>query len=60
MKPYHPNNLKYQPYSPWRVIALAWVGKFLGIQFKIDGIPYGAPYRGPRGEDTVIKQGVIQ
>lgn len=45
MRPYHPNNLGLQPYAHWRVIALAWAGKFLGIQFKIDGIPYGAAYR---------------
>lgn len=45
MRPYHPANLKLQPFSPWRVIALAWAGKLLGIQFKIDGIPYGASYR---------------
>lgn len=44
MRPYHPANLKHQPYAPWRVIALAWCGKLLGIQFKIDGIPYGAPF----------------
>lgn len=43
-KPYHPSNLQFQPFSPWRVIVLAWAGKFLGIQFKIDGIPYGAAY----------------
>lgn len=46
MRPYHPANLKLQPFSPWRVVALAWAGKLLGIQFKIDGIPYGAPYQG--------------
>lgn len=45
MRPYHPNNLGLQPYAHWRVIALAWAGKLLGIQFKIDGIPFGAPYR---------------
>lgn len=45
MRPYRPANLSLQPFSPWRVIALAWVGKLLGIQFKIDGIPYGAAYR---------------
>lgn len=41
MKPYHPGNLSLQPYSAFRVIILAWVGKLLGIQFKIDGIPFG-------------------
>lgn len=45
MRPYHPNNLGLQPYAHWRVIALAWIGKVLGIQFKIDGIPFGGRYR---------------
>lgn len=44
-KPYDPANVAAQPFPAWRVIALAWAGKALGIQFKIDGIPYGAPYR---------------
>lgn len=43
-RPYHPDNLALQPYPHWRVIALAWAGYILGIQFKIDGIPYGAEY----------------
>lgn len=45
MKPYHPANLKYLPYAPWRVIMLAWAGKLLGVQFHVHGIPFGAPYR---------------
>lgn len=45
MRPYHPANLKVLPYAPWRVIALAWFGKLLGIQFKIYGFPYGGRYR---------------
>lgn len=44
MRPYHPENLSLQPFAHWRVIVLAHVGKWLGIQFKIDGIPYGAKY----------------
>ena len=44
MRPYHPANLEMQPFPHWRVIALAYVAKWLGIQFKIDGIPYGAEY----------------
>ena len=44
-RPYHPGNLKHQPFPAWRVIALAWAGKLLGIQFKIDGIPFGAEHR---------------
>ena len=42
MRPYHPANLAHQPYAPWRVVVLAYAAKALGIQFKIDGIPYGA------------------
>lgn len=44
-KPYHPANVASQPFPAWRVIVLAWVGKAVGVQFKIDGIPYGASYR---------------
>jgi hypothetical protein len=40
-RPYHPSNLKLQPYAAWRVIALAWTGAILGVQFKIGGIPFG-------------------
>jgi hypothetical protein len=39
--PYHRNNLSLIPYAPWRVIVLAWAGKLLGIQFHIEGIPFG-------------------
>lgn len=42
MRPYHPNNLQLQPYGHKRVIVLAWLAKLFGIQFKIDGIPFGA------------------
>lgn len=45
MRPYHPSNLNYLPHSGWRLIALAWAGKLLGIQFHVHGIPFGAPYR---------------
>ena len=45
MRPYHPSNLSLTPYAPWRVIALAWAGKFLGVQFHVNGIPFGAAYR---------------
>ena len=45
MKPYHSANIAAQPFPAWRVIILAWLGKLLGIQFNIDGIPYGAEYR---------------
>ena len=45
MKPYHPNNLQFQPFPHWRVIALAWVGKLLGVQFHLGGIPFGAAYK---------------
>jgi hypothetical protein len=45
MRPYHPNNLGLQPYAHWRVIVLARAGKFLGIQFKIAGIPFGGEFK---------------
>lgn len=50
-RPYHPANLKLQPFAKWKVISLAWVAKALGVQFKIDGIPYGAAYRKDLWED---------
>ncbi|WP_312416659.1 hypothetical protein [Shinella sp.] len=42
MKPYHPANLKHQPYGAFRVILLAWIARMLGVQFHIAGIPFGA------------------
>lgn len=45
MRPYHSGNLKHQPYPHWRVKALSWVAKLLGIQFKINGFPFGANTR---------------
>ena len=42
MKPYHHGNLKYLPYPAWRVVVLAWAGKFLGVQFNIGGLPFGS------------------
>jgi hypothetical protein len=44
MKPYHSANLKHQPYSYWRVILLAYVGKVLGVQFHVCGLPFGAAH----------------
>ena len=41
--PYHPANLHCQPYGHKRVILLAWIAKFLGVQFQIGGMPYGGP-----------------
>lgn len=58
-KPYHPANVAAQPFPAWRVIALAWVGKALGIQFKIDGIPYGAEYRPELWADPRLGEGGI-
>lgn len=45
--PYHPNNLKLQPFAPWRIVLLAWAAKFLGVQFHVGGIPFGASYKRP-------------
>lgn len=47
MRPYHPNNIRTTGHSYWRLAALAWVGKLLGIQFHIQGLPFGGEYRGP-------------
>jgi hypothetical protein len=44
-KSYHPSNVAAQPFPAWRVILLARLAKLLGVQFKIDGMPYGAEYR---------------
>lgn len=41
---HHPDNLKLQPYPHDAVVELAEKAKALGIQFKINGIPFGAPY----------------
>jgi hypothetical protein len=41
---YHPSNLPLQPFAHWKVALLAAVGRALGVQFKIGGIPYGAAY----------------
>lgn len=41
---YHPANLKYQPFPHWKVKLMARIGVLIGVQFKIGGIPYGAPY----------------
>ena len=30
-----------------RIWILHWVAKLLGVQIKIDGIPYGGAYKGP-------------
>lgn len=44
MRPYHPANLSLQPFPAWRVIALSWVAKVLGVSFHVAGIPFGAEY----------------
>lgn len=41
---YHPDNLKLQPFHHEAVIELARRARELGVQFKINGIPFGAPY----------------
>lgn len=40
-KPYHPANLKMLPYSPWRLIVLAWVARALGVLIHVHGMPLG-------------------
>lgn len=58
MRPYHPANLQYLPHAKWRVIALAWVAKFLGLHFHIEGIPFGTAYRGKVGPNPLYGQAV--
>ena len=41
---YHPANLKHQPFPHDAVIELAKRAKELGVQFKINGIPFGADF----------------
>ncbi len=45
MHPYHSGNLDRQPYPHWRVKVLSWVAKLIGVQFKINGFPFGATTR---------------
>jgi hypothetical protein len=37
-------NRHYIGYPVWKVAALAIIGKMLGVQFKIFGMPFGAAY----------------
>lgn len=53
MKPYHPANFRHQPYAAWRVILLAYMGKCLGVQFHICGIPFGSDRNAYRLRDEV-------
>ena len=39
---FHPGNVELTPYAGWRLFALAAVGKLLGVQFHVWGIPFGA------------------
>jgi hypothetical protein len=40
-KPYHPANLEMLPYSPSRLIVLAWVARALGVLIHVRGMPLG-------------------
>lgn len=51
MKPYHPANLKHQPYGHGRVVLLAWIAKALGVQFHIHGLPFGGKAKGAAWEE---------
>lgn len=50
MRPYHPANIALTEYSAWQVIPLAWLAKFLGVQIKIGGLPFGS--FAPTNEDA--------
>jgi len=43
-----------------RIRLLSFIAKVLGIQFKIEGIPYGAPYRNRDGFVHTGAQGSIR
>lgn len=43
-KPYNAANFSTNNYSIWKVATLSWIAYALGVQFKIEGIPYGAEY----------------
>lgn len=43
-KAYHEDNLVHQPFPREAVVELAQRAAELGVQFKINGIPYGAEY----------------
>lgn len=61
MKPYHPANLKLQPYGAFRVVLLAWAAKVLGVQFHLNGIPFGSDqYHRPKDEygDTMSARSI--
>ncbi|MCZ7496274.1 hypothetical protein O8B39_17375 [Agrobacterium rhizogenes] len=45
MLSYDPKKLACHSYPAWKVIALDWVARLLGIHIKIDGVPYGADYK---------------
>lgn len=58
-KPYNAANLSTNNYANWKVVALSWVAYALGVQFKIEGVPYGAEYNGDFcGENVVEKSNV--
>ena len=35
----------YETHPRWKLITLSVMGRLLGIQFKVNGFPYGAEYR---------------
>lgn len=56
MRPFHVSNLQLQPYSPFRVIVLSWVAKLLGVQFQLEGIPFGADrYHRPKEDRPALQ-----
>ena len=58
---YHPANLALQPYPHEAVIELALLARKLGVQFKINGFPYGADFdRGLWNEFLGLRYGEVR
>jgi len=57
-------NVRLTSYPEKSVIAVAEFAAKMGVQVKIDGLPFGAPYSGAPGEDDIapaveqVKKGV--
>ena len=55
---YHPDNLALQPYNHDAVRELAAHALRLGVQFKINGIPFGASYNKHLWDDFNAREGL--
>lgn len=54
---YHPSNANLTMYGAgWRMRLLALCGRLLGIQFHVQGLPFGAAYDRQRTDAWFAKQ----